>query len=186
MTTPDAPIAAVLDGERKSRLLYLARRRYGLGADAAEDLLQAALLTFWQVRDRYPREDEHVPILVGIFRNKCRESVTQRVRESSRSAKLRTRLEAGTVGVARAQAPEAAQGGLLQGLVAREDGRKILEALASLRPAAREFLMLLGEGGLSRAQMIERYKLNPNTLDSRLRTYRNELRRELRRRDIDA
>lgn len=186
MTPPETLVTAVLDGERKARLLYLARRRYGLGADAAEDLLQAALLTFWQVRDRYPRADEHVPILVGIFRNKCRESVTQRIRESSRSAKLRTHVEAGTGSLARAKTPTTATGGLLSGLVEREDGRRILEALASLRPAAREFLMLLGEGRLSRAQMIERYKLNPNTLDSRLRTYRSELRRELRRRDVDA
>jgi RNA polymerase sigma factor (sigma-70 family) len=162
----------------EASLLYLARRQFRISKEVAEDLVQAALLTYLEVKHRYPRTEEHYRILVGIFRNKCREHIGRSVRAARGLESLRA--------AASAREPVAPQSatpgdGVLQDLVDREDGRRILEALGSLRPQAREMFRLITEEKLTRKELMRRFDLNPNTLDSRLHTYRREFRTLLSR-----
>jgi RNA polymerase sigma factor (sigma-70 family) len=174
----------MLGRKETERLLYLARRRYRIMADVAEDLLQSARVTFLQVRERYPRPEEHPRILVGIFRNKCREHVGQAVKASRQMESLRSMAAAGELGTPTTPADAGKAAGVLGDLVREEEGRQIFAALAELRPRARELLRLIAEEGVTRADLIARYELNPNTLDSRLHTYRKELKGLLERRGV--
>jgi RNA polymerase sigma factor (sigma-70 family) len=160
-------------------LVYLARRQYRLSRDVAEDLVQAALVTYLEVRHRYPRTEEHLRILVGIFRNKCREHIARSVRAARDLDALRqtAALPGGPAPGVRGDPTR--ENGVLGAMVDREDARLILEALARLRPQAREMFRLIAEDGLTRKQLMERFGLNANTLDSRLHTYRGELRKIL-------
>ncbi len=170
--------------ELRSRLLYFAGRWYGMANDVAEDIAQDALLTFIQVRDRYPDPAEHRAILVGIFRNKCREYIAKDVRAVRGLKALRSATEAGDPKVASKPTLASRDDGILHDLVHRENGGIILEALSSLRPKAREMFRLILEEGCSRAELVERMGLNRNTLDSRLHAYRAELRDILARRGV--
>ncbi len=175
-------------GERakvEGRLLYLAWRRYRIPSYVAEDLVQSALVTFLEVKDRYPEEQDHARILVGIFRNKCREHVETCVRTERRSRAIR---QAGGASWGRVlHAPDSASGdeGVLEELVRQEDASFLRRALSDLRPSAKEMFRLIVDEGASRKDLIERYGLNKNTLDSRLHTYRREFRQILSRRGID-
>ncbi len=181
-------IAILMNGQDRdafeARLMYLAWRWYRIPSDVAEDVLQSALLTYLEVRDRYEDEKEHPVIMVGIFRNKCREYIAQ----STRNAKgMRTLQEAaqGDSGQLSSVRPEGTpEDGVLHRLVEQEDGNIILRALSELRPKAREMLRLIAEEGVTRQELIERYGLNKNTLDSRLHAYRKELRNLLRRKGV--
>jgi len=135
------------------------------------------------VAHRYPRQDEHRVILVGIFRNKCREHIAQSVRITRALNGLRAAAQSGEadVGVLAGASPEE---GVLHDLVSSESGRLILEAFRELRPKAREMFRLIVDEGYSRQDLIEHYQLNKNTLDSRLRAYREELREILGQRGI--
>ena len=53
-------------------------------------------------------------------------------------------------------------------------------------PQARELFHLITVVGLSRKELMERFGLNANTFDSRLHTYRKELRDLLDRRDLQS
>lgn len=168
--------------DTRARLIYLAWRRYRIPKETAEDLVQNALATFIEVRDRYAKVEEHPRVLTGVFRNKCREHIDFRVREQKKFRELASsadaRREIPTV------APDGARPdqGVLDQLVRGEEAAIILEALAELRPEAREMFELIVEDGASRKDLIERYGLNKNTLDSRLHVYRRELRTLLARR----
>jgi RNA polymerase sigma factor (sigma-70 family) len=168
-------------GRLVSSLVYLARARFRIRAESSEDLVQSAILTFLEVRHRYPREDEHARILVGIFRNKCREHIERTVR-SARG------LEAVRAAADSKRGPSDSRAtlddGVLRDLVHREEGGRILEALAHLRPQAREMFRLITEEGLTRRELMRRFGLNANTLDSRLHTYRRELREALAKRGV--
>jgi RNA polymerase sigma factor (sigma-70 family) len=157
-------------------LVYLARRQYRIARDIAEDLVQAAMVTWLEVKHRYPRAEEHLRILVGIFRNKCREHIGRSVRTARGMESLRSNAISGGPAAATLRAAPATEDGVLSDIVNREDGRLILEALGNLRPQAREMFRLIAEEGLSRKELMERFSLNANTLDSRLHTYRRELR----------
>lgn len=167
------------------RLGYLAWRRYRIPADVAEDLVQAALLTYLEVRDRYPNPEEHQRIIVGIFRNKCREHIDGLVRGDRKLRVLRAKAEAGQAHVAAAPVASPTGEGVVDELAGREEFHLILQALAELRPGAREMLRLVAEDGVDRKELIRRFGLNKNTLDSRLHTYRKELRKLLTRHGID-
>src|SRR5262249_21273460 len=43
----------------RAGLLFLARTRFRIASQAAEDLVQSAIVTFLEVRDRYPKREEH-------------------------------------------------------------------------------------------------------------------------------
>jgi RNA polymerase sigma factor (sigma-70 family) len=173
----------VLDGEETSRfqtgLVYLARRQFRLSRDIAEELVQSALVTYLEVRHRYPRTEEHLRILVGIFRNKCREHIGLSVRAARNLDGLRRATIDSAAGVTGKRAEAMLEAGVLSEIVNREDGRLILEALARLRPQAREMFRLITEEGLTRKALMQRFNLNANTLDSRLHAYRGELRKIL-------
>lgn len=166
----------------RSRLIYLAWRRYRIGNVEAEDIVQASLLTYLEVRDRYGDEENHVGILSGIFRNKCREHIDLSIREKKRLAAPRVRrtADAGSPLIPFDQTAPSA----LQSLVKREEGRLILEALSQLRPEALEAFHLLLDRDVGRKGLIDRLRMNKNTVDSRLHLYRKELRRLLRARGV--
>jgi DNA-directed RNA polymerase specialized sigma24 family protein len=146
--------------------------------------VQSSLLTFLEVRGRYPRADEHAKILVGIFRNKCREHIERSVRSARGIQSLRAAAETKGGAVVADASRARIEIGVLHDLVHREEGGRILEALAHLRPQAREMFRLITEEGLSRRELMERFGLNANTLDSRLHTYRREFRQALERRGV--
>jgi RNA polymerase sigma factor (sigma-70 family) len=168
----------ILEVERK--LHFIARERYRIRRQEATDLVQATIETFLEVRSRYPRTEEHPRIVVGIFRNKCREHIERAVRSSRRIEELRREVEAGTADLPAIRAARRAEGGLVEDLIRREQAERILHALAALRPEAREMFRLITQENLSRKQLIERLGLNPATLDSRL-ILPNELKRLQRR-----
>lgn len=170
--------------DTRSRLIYLAWRRYRIPRELAEDLVQNALATFLEIRDRYERVEEHPRVLTGVFRNKCREYIDASVREQKKIRELASSADA------RRELPVATPGGAAPGngvldqLVRGEEATIILEALAQLRPEAREMFELIIEDGASRKDLIERYGLNKNTLDSRLHVYRRELKSLLAQRGL--
>jgi RNA polymerase sigma factor (sigma-70 family) len=165
-------------------LVYLARRQFRLSRDVAEDLVQAALVTYLEVRHRYPRTEEHLRILVGIFRNKCREHIGRSVRAARDLNRLRRIATVPGTPIPGTRTEQVLEEGVLSELVNREDGRAILQALARLRPQAREMFRLIAEDGLGRKELMSRFGLNANTLDSRLHTYRGELRKFLLERGV--
>jgi len=180
-------LSGVTNGQRAelvARLLYLAWRWYRIPRDAAEDIAQSAILTYLQIADRYPATDEHPVILVGIFRNKCREHIAGSVRSQRQLRALRTAAESGKAEVAVVPSGTTDEDGVLSDLVQGEDGRLILEALAALQPKAREMFRLIIEEDYSRQELIEHYGINKNTLDSRLHAYRNQLREILADRGV--
>ena len=180
----DRALEQAVTARLQERLLYLGWRKYRIPRDVCEDLFQAALLTYIEVRDRYPVLDEHPKILVGIFRNKCREHIDKHVRQEKKRRALHDSVRRGEVGTSVIAPNPSPDDGVVEDLVRREEETLIFEALAELRPEAREMFMLIVNEGISRKELIERYGLNKNTLDSRLHTYRKELRRLLARRGI--
>lgn len=168
----------------EERLRFLARNRYRIPVERARDVLQEALATFLEVRHRYENEDEHARILVGIFRNKCREYIDRAVRQQKKDKKLKEALVREAQAVSAVPPETTHAGGLLDELVERENGGAILEAINDLRPEAREMFRLIIQEEYSREDLIRHYEVNKNTLDSRLRTYRIELMRQLERRGI--
>lgn len=167
--------------EIRRKLIYIAWRRFAIPPQEAEDLVQNACLTWLTVREKYAGEPNHEGILIGIFRNKCREHLSQRKASQVRMARYRN--ENGGKGRSVVEGDgEAEAEDVLDELVAREDSHAILSAIAELREEAREMLTALVEVG--RRGLLESSGLNPNTLDSRLHIYRRELRRILRRHGI--
>jgi RNA polymerase sigma factor (sigma-70 family) len=172
--------------ELESKLLYLARRQFRIPRDVAADLVQSSLLVFLEVQHRYPRIEEHPQILVGIFRNKCREHIERSVRAARALNGLKASAESGDPTIAAVRARNRSNGGVLGEVVRQEDGRRVIRAIESLRAPARELFRLITEEGLSRQELIRRLGTNPNTLDSKLHAYRKELRRILRRDGLEA
>lgn len=166
----------------ESTLIYLARRKFQIPRDVAIDIVQSAILTFLQVKSRYPKPDEHLPILIGIFRNKCREHIEVSVRAGRRLDTLKNTAESRGSDIAFVRTEATMGGGVLGEIVDQEEGRRILAALATLRPQAREMFHLITVERLSRKELMQRFGLNKNTLDSRLHTYRKELQKLLDRR----
>jgi DNA-directed RNA polymerase specialized sigma24 family protein len=157
-----------------STLQHLAWRKWRIPRDVVEDLLQNAIVTFLEVRSRYPRPEEHLPILVGIFRNKCREHVEQRVRTNRVQETLRNLARGPATDVA-VQPEKTLRGGVLGEIIRLEEGQQILSALGQMRPEARELFRLIADERVTRKELLQRFKVNPNTLDTRLHTYRKQL-----------
>ena len=164
------------------RLRYFAWRWYRIPADAADDIAQDAQLTYVEVRSRYEGEGDREDLLLGIFRNKCREWFALRARRGRARKAMRDAALTGEAPVP--VLPDVpTQQSVLDDMVEREDGRLILEALAALRPKARKMFELIREG-VTRSELIRRFGVNKNTLDSRLHTYRGELRTALEQRGV--
>ena len=168
----------------REKLTFLAWRKFRIAEQDAGDILQGTIATYFEVRHRYPPEENHTGILVGIFNNKCLEHIDRSVREAKKIRKFcsdadalreHPRLEPDGRGAAESTLDE---------VVRREDAQHILSALADLRPEAREMFRLLVEDEVGRAGLIEHYGLNKNTLDTRLHVFRSELKNLLRKRGI--
>ena len=181
----DGVLGKAVTERLRERLLYLGWRRYRIPQDVSEDLIQSALVTYIEVRDRYPNQDEHPRILVGIFRNKCREHIDRHVRAERKRKALYSSLLSGSAGTTAVATSPSGEDGVVDEIVRREEECLILEALSELRPKAREMFRLIVDEGATRKDLIERFGLNKNTLDSRLHTYRKELRVLLARRGIN-
>lgn len=164
----------------RRKLVYLAWRRYGIAASDADDIVQNACVAYLEVKDRYGKDENHHGILIGIFRNKCREFLEARRRGQQRLDRYRQakEQEASTT----AAGPPDEEHGALADLMQDEDNKGIRAAITELRPEAREMLLLLVSVG--RQGLLDRYDLKPNTLDSRLHVYRRELRKLLRKKGI--
>jgi len=172
------------------KLVLMAWLRYRLPRAEAEDVAHTAVATYIEVRHRYVDESNQNAILVGIFRKKCLEFIDGSARERRKlrtygqrleSRRWRQRLDPRVSRDGRAmRKPEPS----LERIIHEEDVDLILSALAEMRPEAREMLTMLVSGEAGRKGLIERYDINENTLDSRLRVYRKELRQILLQRGV--
>jgi RNA polymerase sigma factor (sigma-70 family) len=165
----------------RRRLLDMAWFRYRIPSDRGEDVVQAAIATYLEVRDSYRHVPDHGALLAGILRKKCLEHIDRSVRENR---KFRAYCADGDVARenpwVRPESP--AQGpSVVEQIVKDEERRQIVAALAALGPTAREIVTLMTREGLTRKELIERLRLNKNTLDSRLHACRRELRGLLRK-----
>jgi len=78
-----------LDSYLRPRLLNVARRRFGLTPEEAEDILQD---TFESVFSKRPRVHDMKGYLVGSFFNRCRDRLEKRLQQSGREIDLSTDL----------------------------------------------------------------------------------------------
>jgi RNA polymerase sigma factor (sigma-70 family) len=166
----------------RGKLIYLAWHSYRIHATDADDVVQASFATYFEIRDRYPRTEDHSAILIGVFRNKCREHIDRVIREQRRHSEYIRKLAPTTA--SSVSGPESPGTSVLEDLVREEEGRLILEALSNLRPDARAAFEALLDEDVGRKGLIDRLGLNKNTLDSRLHVYRSELRKLLRQKGL--
>lgn len=179
-TTHAGLMAALRDPRRTETLLakvsYMARTRYGIRAQDAQDIFHESVATYLQIHGRYPSGDNHFGILVGIFQRKSLEFLGAAQRQGRVAERLVTRLRAERPAVARGEDPE---GDVIERVIRDEDAGLIRSAIEALSPESREMLLALAEGRTSRLGMIEDLGINRNTFDTRLRALRLRLRHVL-------
>ena len=170
----------------RSKLLDLAWFRYRIPRDRAEDVFQSAVTAYLEGRANYAQVPDAQALLAGFFRNKCLEHIDRSVRETRRLRTYCSSADAARTNpwIRPTRAGEVAS--VVEDLVRDEDRRRILCALERLRPMSRELVSLIDRDELDRKGLIERLKLNKNTLDSRLHSCRRELRALLRRAGVGA
>lgn len=139
-----------------SVVAYAARRG---GPDLAPDVAAAAFAVLWRRIDDPPKEP--LPWLYAVAR---RELANQRRGDNRREA-LRSRLRLGRTD--RLQAPDPAEGAT--------EGMRARSALARLRPADREVLMLVAWEGLDPAQAAAALGISPAAFAVRLHRARRRL-----------
>jgi len=166
------------------KLVYLAWHKYRIRRDFSEDIIQIAITTYCEVKERYAGEENQYGILLGIFNKKCLEHIDRSVREKRKFDKYLRRPEVHQANPWLDPEGNGASQGILEDLVNREEGRLILSAISNLRPEAREMFRLLVEEEMGRQGLINHYGVNKNTLDSRLHVFRGELRSLLRKLDV--
>jgi len=185
---PRAPF--VLDlrsvSELREQFVRVARSRYHLRRDQAEDIAQTTFAAYLQVRHRYSHVEDHRAILAGIFRNKCLTYIDGSAREARRLKRYFSTPDAARENPwirpgSPAQAPS-----VLEEIVRRETRSDIRGAIARLRPTSRQIAAMVVFDGMGRGEMIERLGLNKNTLDSRLHACRTELKRLLAGNELGA
>lgn len=181
-TTHAALLRDLADGDAstsfRARVCFIARARYGILPQDAEDIFHEAVATYLSIHSRYGDGDNHYGLLVGIFHKKALEHLGARERAGKISRRFTARLRAERPVAARGEDPK---GTTADRLIRDEDARLIREAIDSMNDDAREMLLALAEGQLSRLEMIERLEVNPNTFDTRLRALRLKLRQKLMR-----
>ncbi len=173
-----------------NKLVLMAWLRYRVPRAEAEDVAQTAVATYLEVRHRYVDQPNQHAILIGIFRKKCLEFIDGSARERRKLRSYGRRIE--TRRRRDRLDPRVAKNGralrkpqpVLEHIIHEEDVDLILGALGEMRPEARDMLTVLIRGENGRKGLIEKYDLNENTLDSRLRVYRKELRQILLQRGV--
>lgn len=176
----EALAAALADARRVATLLakvtYMARRRYHLQSCEAQDLFQDAVETWLRVNRRYPPDDNHFGLLIGIFHRKALEHLDAKRRDQRLADRLIAKLFLESPLTLRG---EDSQGDTVTQVIRSEDARFISEAIGALDPAVRSMLLALADGSVTRREIIAQLRLNPNTFDTRLRALRLELRNGL-------
>jgi RNA polymerase sigma factor (sigma-70 family) len=181
--TSHAALMAALADETESRTLFskasfIARARYGLRVEDAEDVFHEAVATYLVVHSRYGPADNHFGLLVGIFHKKALEHLGARDRTGRVARRFVARLRSDRPGIARGEDP---QGAAVERVIREEDAELIRAAIESLNDEGRQMLLSLAEGRLSRLEMIAELGVNRNTFDTRLRALRQRLRERLSR-----
>ncbi len=175
-------MCALADGTRVaalfSKVCVMARARYGIRPQDAEDLFHDSVATYLQIHRRYPPDDNHFGLLVGIFQKKSLEFLGGRERDGRAARRLVARLAAERPVLARGEDPS---GAAADRVVRDEDAAIIRAAIASLSAEGRALLLTLAEGDMTRLQLIRASGVNRNTFDTRLRSLRQRLRRTLAR-----
>jgi RNA polymerase sigma factor (sigma-70 family) len=161
-----------------ARICFIARARYGILPQDAEDIFHEAVATYLTVHTRYDSNDNHYGLLVGIFHKKALEHLGARDRAGRMARRLVTRLRSERPIVARGEDP---LGTTSEIVIREEDAQLIRDAIDSMQEEGRELLLALAEGRLTRLEMIEQLNVNPNTFDTRLRALRLKLKRKLLR-----
>lgn len=179
-TSHDALMEAMSDDRRVAALFakvcFLARARYGILPQDAEDIFHEAVATYLSIHERYPPQDNHFGLLVGIFHKKSLEFLDGKDRRGRVAKRFVARLQADRPDVARGEDPS---GAAVERVVREEDANLIRAAIGSLSGEARELLLTLAEGRMTRLEMIETLRVNRNTFDTRLRGVRLRLKRAL-------
>ena len=170
------------EGVRR-RLILIAGFKYRIRECDAEDISQTALAAYCEHRMRYHDQPNQMAILIGIFQKKCLEFLEQSTRTMQRLQQI------AEDGVANGDSPFRPERGgtsrpVIDQIIRREDGDRISDAIQELRPETRELFDLLLEEGIGRRGLIRHLHIKPNTLDSRLRTARLELRSLLETRGV--
>jgi RNA polymerase sigma factor (sigma-70 family) len=163
----DARAAALI-----SKLCFLARSRYGILPQDAEDVFHDAVLTYLAVHERYPPGDNHFGLLVGIFHKKSLEFLDAHERRGRVARRFVAKLQADRPDVARGEDPS---GPAVDRVIREEDAALIRSAIAALSEEARDLLLTLAEGRMSRLDLIRALGVNRNTFDTRLRGVRLRL-----------
>lgn len=179
-TSHEALLAALNDERRtlelKGKVCANARSRFGIQLHDAEDIFHEAVLTYLGIHSRYGQRDNHFGLLVGIFHKKCLEFLGRVERRGRVNRRMAANLQANQPFVARGEDPK---GPAVERVIRREDAALIRDAIHSLEDESQEILLDLAEGRVSRLEMIDRMGINRNTFDSRLRSLRLRLKREL-------
>jgi RNA polymerase sigma factor (sigma-70 family) len=179
-TSHAALLAALGDDVRAaalfSKVSFLARARYGIRPQDAEDIFQDSVVTYLAIHERYPPTDNHFGILVGVFHKKSLEFLDSEDRNGRVARRFVARLQADRPVVARGEDPG---GPAVDRVVREEDSALIRAAISTLSDDARELLLALAEGRMSRLDMIQALGVNRNTFDTRLRSVRMRLKRVL-------
>ena len=179
-TSHEALMAALADEEAArtlfSKASFIARARYGLRIEDAEDVFHEAVATYLVVHSRYGPNDNHFGLLVGIFHKKALEHLGARDRSGRVARKFVARLRSDRPGVARGEDPK---GAAVERVIRDEDAALIRAAIDSLNDEGREILLTLAEGRLSRLELIAELGVNRNTFDTRLRALRLKLKDRL-------
>jgi len=179
-TTHAALMAALNDEKRtlelKGKVCANGRSRYGLQLHDAEDIFHDAVLTYLGIHTRFTDKDNHFGLLVGIFHKKALEFLGREDRQSRVARRFVSRLQANKPAIARGEDPK---GAAVERVIRHEDAELIRDAIGGLEEEHQELLLDLAEGRVSRLEMIDRLGINRNTFDSRLRTLRLRLKRQL-------
>ncbi len=179
-TTHSGLMAALGDETRATALLskvcFLARARYGILPQDAEDIFSDSVVTYLKIHQRYPLNENHFGILVGVFHKKSLEFLDGRDRSVRVARRFIARLQAERPELARGEDPS---GAAVERVLREEDATLIRAAIASLPVDTRELLLKLAEGGMTRLEMIEALGINRNTFDTRLRAVRLRLKEAL-------
>lgn len=179
-TSHAALMEALRDDVRAATLLskvcFIARARYGILPQDAEDIFHEAVVTYLAIHSRYLVGDNHFGILVGIFHKKAFEFLDSKDRLGRVARRFVVRLKADRPEVARGEDP---RGAAVDRVVREEDAALIRDAISRLSEDARELLLTLAEGRMTRLEMIKALGVNRNTFDTRLRGVRLRLKRTL-------
>lgn len=160
----------------EERLGYIARRRYRFRDEVASRLARSTVEVFRQRPEQPEQPEQSNEVLIRLLRGKCREHIRRQISKTAQQNAIRDVMP-------RADVPVALASGALDGLSSRDARQLVLEAIAELRPRAREAFQFLHRGAtrIDLLDSIERLGINKTTMDSRLSAYRDEFCRILAR-----